>query len=561
MEILTQLTGSHARSLLLDFFVMNDGREVQFNELQKESGINPRQLTLQLQRLKEMEFVIERQVGNKKIYKANKQVFYFESLKHFVKTFHEKEDWFRWERASTLHHIYMVAEAGMVPMREYFGICWPLILMIFTGENVLWCNRIVEMSEQGQKIIDWYRKPGYAAKYEKDITDATAQLEKILDRCKAMRFTDIDNKVLLAFYRELHDTYLQWYALLWTTELVSVRCEELLKQRLHNVSSSDISKLTALTRKSFSQEIEDAYGELVLLAKRKRSNFQDSELYASIKAFQAEYFWMYNNYFDTRVLQEEEIILNIKKRLLVKRDEASKKFLTQAEKEKLMVQLGVDGDTKDIIRICEQFTYWQDYRKKWIMIFAHYLEMVLAEIGRRVGMSLYDMRYTLPEEIETILMKDLRPDIKARRLNSLVVFEAGARKGTLYVGEKALHEERKYLGNLQDVMTEQPLIKGNVACSGKAIGVVKVLMNPDENYKVNHGDVLVTSMTSPDFMPAMRKAVAIITNEGGITCHAAVISRELNIPCIVGTKHATKVLKDGDKVEVDANKGIINILR
>ena len=68
-------------------------------------------------------------------------------------------------------------------------------------------------------------------------------------------------------------------------------------------------------------------------------------------------------------------------------------------------------------------------------------------------------------------------------------------------------------------------------------------------------------MTRPDFMPLMRKAKAVITDEGGITCHAAIVSRELGIPCIIGTKIATKVLKDGDMVEVDANKGIVRKIK
>jgi len=68
-------------------------------------------------------------------------------------------------------------------------------------------------------------------------------------------------------------------------------------------------------------------------------------------------------------------------------------------------------------------------------------------------------------------------------------------------------------------------------------------------------------MTNPNMMPLIRKAKAIITDEGGITCHAAIISRELNIPCIIGTKIATKVLKDGDRVEVDADKGIVRKLK
>ena len=68
-------------------------------------------------------------------------------------------------------------------------------------------------------------------------------------------------------------------------------------------------------------------------------------------------------------------------------------------------------------------------------------------------------------------------------------------------------------------------------------------------------------MTRPEFVPLMRKAKAIITDEGGITCHAAIISRELKILCIIGTKTATRLLKDGDLVEVDANTGVVKILK
>ena len=67
-------------------------------------------------------------------------------------------------------------------------------------------------------------------------------------------------------------------------------------------------------------------------------------------------------------------------------------------------------------------------------------------------------------------------------------------------------------------------------------------------------------MTRPDYIVAMKKAGAIVTNEGGITCHAAIVSRELGIPCVIGTKHATKILKNGDFIEVDADNGIIRIL-
>jgi pyruvate,water dikinase len=104
-------------------------------------------------------------------------------------------------------------------------------------------------------------------------------------------------------------------------------------------------------------------------------------------------------------------------------------------------------------------------------------------------------------------------------------------------------------------------VKGQIACLGKVRGVVRVLYSSKEIGRVKRGEVLVTSMTTPDYVQAMEKASAFITDEGGLSCHAAIIAREMKKPCIIGTKIATKVLKDGDKVEVDANKGIVKIIK
>ena len=86
-------------------------------------------------------------------------------------------------------------------------------------------------------------------------------------------------------------------------------------------------------------------------------------------------------------------------------------------------------------------------------------------------------------------------------------------------------------------------------------------MFPKDQDKLKKGEILVTSMTTPDYLPSMQKASAFVTDEGGITCHAAIIAREMKKPCIIGTKIATKILKDGDLVEVDADKGVVRKLR
>lgn len=105
------------------------------------------------------------------------------------------------------------------------------------------------------------------------------------------------------------------------------------------------------------------------------------------------------------------------------------------------------------------------------------------------------------------------------------------------------------------------LLKGLGASPGIAVGEVKIVGSEKDISKVKEGDVLVAVMTTPDMVPAMKKASAIVTDEGGMTCHAAIVSRELGVPAVVGTKKATKVLKDGMLVTVDGEKGIVYLGR
>ena len=99
--------------------------------------------------------------------------------------------------------------------------------------------------------------------------------------------------------------------------------------------------------------------------------------------------------------------------------------------------------------------------------------------------------------------------------------------------------------------------KGTCASPGKATGIARIIPSPKDNHRVKEGEILITSATTVDYLPAMKKAAAIITEVGGLTCHAAVVSREFGIPCVVALKNAMKNIKDGDMIEVDADKGIV----
>ncbi len=101
------------------------------------------------------------------------------------------------------------------------------------------------------------------------------------------------------------------------------------------------------------------------------------------------------------------------------------------------------------------------------------------------------------------------------------------------------------------------LVRGLGASPGRSSGQVRVLLSPNGDNGLKRGEILVASMTSPDWVPLMKKAAAIVTDGGGMTCHAAIVSREMGLPCIVGTRSATRLLQNGDLITVDGTVGVV----
>ncbi len=158
----------------------------------------------------------------------------------------------------------------------------------------------------------------------------------------------------------------------------------------------------------------------------------------------------------------------------------------------------------------------------------------LARYGKKI-----EEHYNFPQDIEWAIEGDKIYVLQSRPVTTLK--------------EKAEEAEEE-----EEVEAKGEIIlKGLAASPGIAVGKVKIIRDTSELDKVEKGDILVTKMTTPDMVPAMERAAAIVTDDGGLTCHAAIVSRELGIPCVVGTKKATQVLKEGEIITVDATRGII----
>jgi len=189
-----------------------------------------------------------------------------------------------------------------------------------------------------------------------------------------------------------------------------------------------------------------------------------------------------------------------------------------------------------------------------------FLRELLLEISKRLNIEFSEVIYMTPEEIIRALnnISDVPKKEISQRLKEYGYYIKGNEIKTI-TGDVYLKFKEKYFSNYINLSEDE--LKGAIAYKGKIIGIVKILKSTSDLGKVNYNDVLVTPMTIPSFIPAMEKASAFVTDEGGILCHAAIVSREMKKPCIIGTKIATKVLKDEDLVEVDAYNGIVKILK
>ncbi len=168
----------------------------------------------------------------------------------------------------------------------------------------------------------------------------------------------------------------------------------------------------------------------------------------------------------------------------------------------------------------------------------------------------YEVVSLLHAEILAYLHEGKIPDFETavlRASQQYIYYTVDGAPQFIY-GEKEIKEATADTAGRDFVQKD---IKGTVAFRGIAKGRVSIVNSKADLSKVQIGDVLVARVTMPDYLPAMIHAVAFVTDEGGITSHAAIVARELKKPCVVGTKTATNMLKDGDMVEVDAITGII----
>jgi len=237
-----------------------------------------------------------------------------------------------------------------------------------------------------------------------------------------------------------------------------------------------------------------------------------------------------------------------------------KKQLMYAKKKQqvLYAKLRIPALYKKLFRIAIDFSLSKLIRRDAQLFALHILHSTLLnEISSRLKISRQQVQFMLRKEVENALKTGvLNRKLLSQRLSSCVyLVESG--KERVYVGARTLALTKDIQKKIE--FTENQFF-GQTAQPGHARGRVKIIIRAQDMKKMEKGDILVSIATDPDIVSAMKKAGAIVTDQGGITSHAAIVARELGTPCVIGTKIASKILKDGDIVEVDASGGVVKIV-
>lgn len=236
----------------------------------------------------------------------------------------------------------------------------------------------------------------------------------------------------------------------------------------------------------------------------------------------------------------------------------SAKILQKKQKE-LIDKLGLTAQERFLFSTAREFTYLKGLRMEVLFGLCAAWSKVIEEASARLEINKKILYYASVDELVAALsgQQSLNKEILKER-SKFCVWVADTENTQKILAGKEAKEFLKTLKFKEDKKIDKVLvIHGTVASMGYAKGKVKIVNKVSEINKIEEGDILVSVATHPGLLPAMKKASAFVTDAGGITSHAAIVAREMGKPCIIGTKIATRVLKDGDLIEADTKKGNI----
>lgn len=453
-------------------------------------------------------------------------------------------------------------------VKSKWGIYWARMYGIIRKDQGTFYWERGSLENEGIKAIKRWLLP--ASKRNKVISEYWPLIEKIKNIVEAAEklgpnasFENI--KPLAIKWQQL---YYNFWSLADVFEIANYGSpfflSELLKKYVPQQQIESVMEVLLAPEKiSFNQQNQKELLECLLKAK---SNLK---LKLLLVPFAHKWFWLNNSYYESVKLNADYFYKKISK---ITRTEARNQLneinqypaVTKQRKNEVVKKYNLPKSVVNIASVLSLSIWIQDDRKSFAWRSSETVTMFSKFLAKKLGISLAEvLHYSADEWLLAFQKEQKLPTNLLTRRKKLCVMYSKTGFYTFFYGSKAKtlanhFEKSKILPPTSTYTSLQGIV---VSKNDKPItGKVRILKSARNIGQMKKGEILVTSMTSPDYIHAMRIAKAIITDVGGLMSHAAVVSRELGIPCIVNTKIATKVLKDGDMVEVDATKGIVKKL-
>lgn len=441
-------------------------------------------------------------------------------------------------------HVWEYYGAAAIPL--YISIYPPLytqgfnvryglpvdILYVSEKKRAHWFMRADQLSALAEKILPVILKQQWG--WYQQCVDELAVFQKFNRRFLKIELTTLSDKEVWNLMREYREQFFPPFVTNNVIEPISYYFQHHLKDLLvmENIAPDHATQLIEL----YGQAARPSY--LKLCAEEYRNATSDTDR----EAVREKYYYIFNDYLGEKKVTHDDLAKIVASTpLLVAEEFRTGKITIHAQA---------------LLTVMQVVATMQDVRK------AELLEMVSA--AKRFGLE-YARRKNIPyEDVEWATWYEVEEDsfditlARTRRETFTMLWTTQGLE--VIQGEDAkpfLQEARELLLKVQPDIHE---VKGVCASKGISRGRVVIVFDPSEFNRVKDGDILMTVMTRPEFLPVMHKAAAFVCDEGGLTSHAAIVAREMHKPCIVGTRTGTRVFKEGDMVEVDANSGIVRKL-
>lgn len=499
--------------------------------------------------------------------------------------------WFEYIREPVPVHIWAPISLGVVRnSQEMIGYPFTEIVVFIDPTRSIWGNKKEDIYGIGGYLLGKLKDSSFAESYYQKHVFYYEQLKELCDKVKLPELKLLSKTELYTTYSNFYEQLKKFHALSFDIDAIDIVLEQRMKDKLQALiqigksapTSKELMKIfNILTTPVQSSYIHQEKLELLSLALEINEDKELQQLFKydtllileQIKSHKraisvlnnlvSKFWWTSLGWNSGKTKSVGTFINEIKEILhqnnLIEQEQELQSSSLLKQKEKIRRELDFDQEMDYYLDTFEKYALFHDQRKEIQMKGTQVLNSFLQEVARRQQHKYEDLLWCWPSEIQRLILTgEINLSFISKRKEAFfyLVAEDSLEQ---FTGEIACRRRNEEFGLGQENITN---FQGLTASSGKVSGIAKVCYSLAEaSDNVNTGDILVTSMTTPDFIPAMKRAAAIVTNEGGITCHAAIVARELGIPCIVGTIIATKTINDGDVIEVNANHGVVNIIK